>query len=124
LSVTKEKVKVNTDSVMTKTEMMKYLAIIDYYKFPYSVDDFIHDKNYRKESMKKRVFDEYLKKYDYENMVKHLDGGKFGEYIKKMIDLKTLPKKVNDNKRKVEKIIKYLKVIRQFKIEYDEDLYI
>jgi hypothetical protein len=107
---------------MTKMEMMKYLAIIDYYKLPYSVDDFIHDKNYRKESMKKRVFDEYLKKFDHENMLKHLGCDKFHENTDKMLDLKTLPK-VNDIKRTVEEIIKYLKVMRQLQIDYDEDLY-
>jgi hypothetical protein len=74
---------VNTDRVMIKKEMMKYLMIIDYYNLPISVDDFIYDKKYRKESMKQGVFDEYLKKYDRENIEKHLGIGKRGEYMKK-----------------------------------------
>jgi hypothetical protein len=73
---------VNTDRVMTKTEMMKYLMIIDYYKLPYSVDDFIYNKKYRKESIKQGGLDQYLKTFDKEN-IGRLESSKLEEYGEK-----------------------------------------
>jgi hypothetical protein len=65
LSVSKEKVKVNTNKAITTMEMMKYLMIIDYYKLPYSIsiDDFIHNKKYRQDSIKQGGLDQYLKTF-------------------------------------------------------------
>jgi hypothetical protein len=86
LSVTKEKVNVNTDRVMTTNEVMKYLMIIDYYKLPYSIDDFIYNKKYRRDSIKQGGLYQYLKTFDKENITKH-ENNKFEEYYDKMSGL-------------------------------------
>jgi hypothetical protein len=41
-----------------------------------------------------------------------------------MSGLKILPKKVNDNKRKAKEMVKYLKVMRHFGIDYDQSEFI
>jgi hypothetical protein len=118
LSVSKEKVEVSSDRLITKMEMMKYLMIIDNYKLPYRIDDFIYNKKYRQESIKQGELYQYLKTFAKENIAEK-ESNKFNEYWGKISGLKTLLKKANDNKKKAKEMVKYMKLMKHYKIECD-----
>jgi hypothetical protein len=44
---------------------------------------------------------------------------KYNKYEEKMSGLKTLPKKVNENQRRPEEMVKYLKLMKHYKIDCD-----
>jgi hypothetical protein len=79
LSVSKEKENENINKPITKMEMMKYLMIIDHYKLPYNIDDFINNKKYRQDSIKQGGLYQYLKTFVKENIVEK-EKSKFNVY--------------------------------------------
>jgi hypothetical protein len=83
-------------------EMMKYLMIIDHYNLPYRIDEFIHNKKYRQDSIKEGGLCKYLKIFLTENIAeKYINN--FNEYWGRISGLKSLLKKPNDNKKKQRK---------------------
>jgi hypothetical protein len=92
LSLSKEKENENSDRPLTKMEMIKYLMIIDHYKLPYRIDDFIHNKKYRQDSIKQGGLYQHLKTFVKENIAEK-ESNKFSEYWRKISGLKSLLKK-------------------------------
>jgi hypothetical protein len=114
LSVSKEEENENSDRPITKVEMMKYLMIIDHYKLPYNIIDFIHNKEYRQDSIKKGELYQHLKTF---GNVAEKESNKFSEYWERISGLKILLKKPNDNKKKAKEMVKYMKLMKHYKIE-------
>jgi hypothetical protein len=84
-------------------EMMKYLMIINHYKLPYNINDFIHNKKYRQDSIKQGGLYKYLKTFYKEKVAG--ERSEFNEYYDKLSGLKTKLKKPNDNKKKQRKCL-------------------
>jgi hypothetical protein len=108
----------NSDRAITKMEMVKYLMIIDHYKLSYNIDEFIRNKKYRQDSIKQGRLYKYLKIFHKENIGKNKQN-LFNEYWEKMLGLKTKLKKPNDNRKKAKEMLKYMKLMKHYKVEYD-----